>query len=117
MKRLLLIIYLLFYLAGCTPHSVNGVYRPSAGTFRHTYIKEFPVNKATKQEVLDFVGTPDKTHIYDGIEYLTFITENDPTWHVEYSYLVKDGIVVDVKVISQTPIFGNEIYQHSRMNK
>lgn len=120
MKRLLLILCLLTVavMSACAtaPRSATGVYRPSIGTARHIYIAEFPVNKATKQEVVSFIGVPDKSYTSDGIEYLTYTIQDEPTWKLDYTYYIKDGMVVDVKVVSQTPLFSNEIYQNTQMS-
>ena len=116
MKRLLVLLAVVC-MAGCAtaPMSQNGVYRPTIGTSRHAYIAEFPVSRATKQEVVDFVGVPDTSYISEGIEYLTYSIQNEPTWKLDYTYYIKDGMVIDVKVISSTPLFGNEIYQQTQM--
>lgn len=118
MKRLTFLL-LAIAIIGCAsaPRSVTGVYRPSefAG-LAYTYIAEFPVNKATKQEVLGFVGPPDKSYTSDGIEYLTYIIVENPNHKLQYIYYIKNDIVFDIKTINQNP-FATTIYLNSDIRK
>jgi hypothetical protein len=116
-----IVIALTFILAGCvTTMSVHGVYRPQFTTDRSLYVRDFPVNKATKQEVIDFVGAPDKTYKDGDLEYLTYsvvpqgvITRSK----FEYTYVIRNNIVVDVIFINDAGIFGIERHQNSQMRK
>jgi len=119
MKRLLLALLAVVCLAGCAtaPRSVNGVYRP--GTFAglgYSYVAEFPVKQATKQEVLDFVGPPDKSYISDGVEYLYYTISADSFGSREYIYYIKDNVVFDVKFINKNP-YATTIYQSTQVQK
>lgn len=112
--RLTLITLIMLSLLACTTIiSPQGVYRPSLLTTRHTYVKEFPINRATKQEVIDFVGVPDRTYKNDDIEQLVYVIQSSASEKIEYTYYIKDNIVIDVKVLNQTVLFGNEVYQRS----
>jgi hypothetical protein len=119
-----IVIALTFILAGCAPMSVHGVYRPQLITDRSQYVRDFPVNKATKQEVLDFVGAPDKTYKDGDLEYLTYsvVPQGTSLWpgassKFEYTYVIRNNIVVDVIFINDAGIFGIERHQHSQMRK
>lgn len=117
MKYLTILILLLSFIACATaPRSTSGVYRPSLGTMRNSYIAQFPVNKATKQEILDFVGAPDKVYTSNDIEYLTYIISDDAYGKIEYTYFIKDNLVIDVKMINNF-VLSTEILQHSQIKK
>lgn len=96
--RVTVILLAILTLVACAtvPTSQNGVYRPDIYTKPWAYVKSFPINKATKQDILSYVGIPDKTYSENGIEYLSYkLTER-----IEYTYFIKEGIVFDVKAIA-----------------
>lgn len=97
MKYLAITILLLSFIAcASAPRSASGVYRPDIYTQPGSYAASFPVNKASKQEVISFVGVPDKTYKDGDIEYLSYRLHE----RIEYTYYIKDGIVIDVKVVA-----------------
>jgi hypothetical protein len=117
MKKIFAIAVAALILISCAAAtSPSGVYRPSLMTTRHSYVENFPCGTATKQEVLTYVGTPDSTHKDDGIEYLTYTIRDDQHGKIQYTYFIKDGVVVDVRVMNHWT-FGNEVYQHSMMKR
>lgn len=87
--------------------SPNGVYRPTLATNARSYLKKFPLNRVTPDEIVQYVGTPDKTTSIAGSDYLTYnIEPKDGNGVIEYTFIVKNGIVVNVTYINSGNFFG-----------
>ena len=117
MKKIFAIAVAVLLLMSCAgAKSPSGVYRPSTMTQRNSYVKNFPCGTATKQEVLTYVGTPGSSYKDDDVEYLTYTVKDDQYGKIQYTYFIKDGVVVDLRCTNHWT-FGNEVYQHSLMNR
>ncbi len=86
--------------------SANGVFRPTLSTNPKSYLKKFPLDKVTAEEVIEYVGTPDKSMTRNGVEYLTVNIDPDQTGVIEYTFEVKDGLVVNVTYLNSGNFFG-----------
>ena len=110
MKKLVLFLALIFFGLGnasAADKSPNGVYRPTLSTFPRSYLKSFPLNKVPVDEIIQYVGTPNKSISVAGSDYLTFnIESKSSTGIIEYTYVVKDGIVVNVTHLNSGNFFG-----------
>lgn len=110
MKKIVLVIALAAFGAGpvnAADSSANGVYRPTLATSARSYLKKFPLNKVAVDEVIQYVGTPDKSLSVAGSDYLTFdIEPKRGNGVIEYTYIVKDGVVVNVTYLNSGNFFG-----------
>lgn len=110
MKKLALLIALASIGVGganAADMSPNGVYRPTLATSARSYLKKFPLNKVAVDEVIQYVGTPDKSLSVAGSDYLTFdIEPKKGNGVIEYTYIVKDGVVVNVTYLNSGNFFG-----------
>ncbi len=108
MKKLLLLVIMLLMtmpvFAG--RKSENGVFRPTLSTLPKSYLKKFPLNKITADEVIQYVGTPDKTFARDGVEYLTVNISPKSDGVIEYTFQIKDGVVINVTYLNSGNFFG-----------
>jgi len=95
-------------LAACVnPSSSSGVYRPTLATPPKSYLTNFPLNRATETEVLQFVGNPDKVNDSAGTKYLTIrIQTPQATGIIEYTYQIQKGVVTDVTYLNSGNFFG-----------
>lgn len=86
--------------------SANGVYRPTLMTNPKKYLREFQLNKATQEEVIQYMGTPDKTYALSGSDFLTYsIATKTGSGIVEYTFEIKDGVVVNVTYLNSGNFF------------
>ena len=86
--------------------SDNGVYRPTMATLPKSYLKKFPLNKATTDEIIQFVGTPDKTFSLGGSDFMTInIAAKTGNGIIEYTFEIKDGVVVNVTYLNSGNFF------------
>ncbi|MGN2248028.1 hypothetical protein ACFWZ3_15190 [Frateuria sp. GZRR35] len=110
MKKLVLIFALVFLgigSASAADKSPNGVYRPTLATRAKSYLKKFPLNKVAVDEIVQYVGTPDKSMNIAGSDYLTYdIEPKSGSGVIEYTYIVKDGVVVNVTYLNSGNFFG-----------
>lgn len=110
MKKLVLLLALIFIGAGsasAADKSPNGVYRPTLATSAKSYLKKFPLNKVAVDEIVQYVGTPDKSMNIADSDYLTYnIEPKSGSGVIEYTYIVKDGIVVNVTYLNSGNFFG-----------
>lgn len=110
MRKILLIIALAFILVGtavAAEKSPNGVYRPTLSTSARSYLKKFPLNKVAVDEIVQYVGTPDKSMNIAGSDYLTYnIEPKSGSGVIEYTYIVKDGVVINVTYLNSGNFFG-----------
>lgn len=87
--------------------STNGVYRPTLMTNPKKYLREFQLNKATQEEVIQYMGTPDKTYSLSGSDFLTYgIATKTASGVVEYTFEIKEGVVVNVTYLNSGNFFG-----------
>lgn len=88
--------------------SANGVYRPSLSTSPKKYLREFQLNKATSDEVIQYVGNPDKTFSLNGSDFITYniAPKKEASGIIEYTFEVKDGVVVNVTYLNSGNFFG-----------
>ena len=93
--------------ASAADKSPNGVYRPTLSTSARSYLKKFPLNKVAVDEIVQYVGTPDKSFSVAGSDYLTFnIEPKTGSGIIEYTYIVKDGVVINVTYLNSGNFFG-----------
>ena len=86
--------------------SEHGVYRPTLSTNPKSYLKNFALNVATTDEVVQYVGTPDKTMNLGGSDFLTYNIDPDDNGVIEYTFEVKEGVVVNVTYLNSGNFFG-----------
>lgn len=110
MKKLMLLLAVIFIGAGsahAADKSPNGAFRPTLSTSARSYLKKFPLNKVGVVEIVEYVGTPDKSVSIAGSDYLTFdIEPKSGSGVIEYTYIVKDGVVVNVTYLNSGNFFG-----------
>jgi len=110
MKELLFgVILALCFLGPATAgdKSEHGVYRPTLMTNPKSYLKKFALGEATTDEVIQYLGTPDKTMSLAGSDYLTYsIAPKTSTGVIEYTFEIKDGKVVNVTYLNSGNFFG-----------
>jgi hypothetical protein len=86
--------------------SEHGVYRPTLSTNPKSYLKKFELNVATTEEVIEYVGAPDKTLKVGESDFLTYNIDPDDTGVIEYTFEVKSGVVVNVTYLNSGNFFG-----------
>jgi len=87
--------------------SPNGVYRPSLSTNARSYLRDFPLNKVPADEIVQYVGAPDKSYSLSGKDYITYdIEPKGGKGIIEYTFVVKDGLVVEVTYLNSGNFFG-----------
>ncbi|MEW9571537.1 hypothetical protein ABQJ54_07225 [Rhodanobacter sp. Si-c] len=110
MKRLVLLLgffCLGLGMAHAGDASPNGVYRPTLATNARSYLKKFPLNRVSPDEIVQYVGTPDKTASIAGSDYLTYnIEPKKGNGIIEYTFIVKGGVVVNVTYLNSGNFFG-----------
>lgn len=110
MKRLILTFGLALICIGSVhagDTSPNGIYRPTLATSARSYLKKFPLNRVTPDEIVQYVGTPDKTANIAGSDYLTYnIEPKKGNGVIEYTFIVKGGVVVNVTYLNSGNFFG-----------
>mgnify|MGYP001077444849 CR=1 FL=1 len=103
----LALIFVAVGSASAADRSPNGVYRPTLSTSARSYLKKFPLNKVAVDEIVQNVGTPDKSLSIAGSDYLTFnIEPKSGNGVIEYTYVIKDGVVVNVTYLNSGNFFG-----------
>jgi hypothetical protein len=110
-RKVLLLLALFLALAATSAAagntSPNGVFRPTLSTSPKSYLKHFPLNLATTDEVIQYVGTPDKSFSLSGSDYLTInIEPKGGSGVIEYTFEIKDGTVVNVTYLNSGNFFG-----------
>jgi len=97
-----------FPLAGlASDKSPSGVSRPGLSTNPRGYLRNFPLGKVPADEVIQYVGTPDKSYTLAGRDYIAYdIEPKQGNGKIEYTYIVKDGVVVDVTYLNSGNFFG-----------
>jgi hypothetical protein len=94
-------------VARASDKSPNGVYRPTLATHATAYLKKFPLDKVAVDEIFQYVGTHDKSLSVAGSDYLTYnIEPKHGNGVIEYTYIVKDGVVVNVTYLNSGNFFG-----------
>jgi len=110
MKKFILMFGLALICAGmahASDTSPNGVYRPTLATSAKSYLKKFPLNRVTPDEIVQYVGAPDKTANIAGSDYLTYnIEPKKGSGIIEYTFVVKGGVVVNVTYLNSGNFFG-----------
>ncbi|TLX20677.1 hypothetical protein [Thermomonas fusca] len=86
--------------------SENGVYRPTLSTNPKKYLREFQLNKATPDEIIQYVGAPDKTYSLGGSDFITYNLATQKGGIIEYTFEVKDDLVVNVTYLNSGNFFG-----------
>ena len=88
--------------------SEHGVFRPTTSNNPKKYLREFQLGKATQDEIIQYVGTPDKSFSAGGSDFLTYNVA--PKQHasgvIEYTYEIKDSVVVNVTYLNSGNFFG-----------
>ena len=99
------------FFAMASDKSPNGVYRPSLSTNAKAYLRSFPLAKVSAEEVVQYVGAPDKTYSLGGKDYVTYdIEPKGGKGTIEYTFVVKDGVVVELTYLNSGNFFG--VTQH-----
>ena len=113
MKNLIALLLLTFaiFMTGTVPakdKSANGVYRPSLSTSPKKYLRDFQLNKATPDEVIQYVGNPDKSFSLNGSDFITYniAPRKEASGIIEYTFEVRDGVVVNVTYLNSGNFFG-----------
>lgn len=108
MKNHLIILALSTVIVGCAnPTGPSGVYRPTLSTIPKSYVSSFPVNRATEQEVIQYVGNPDKMTESNGTKYATInIAPAGSNGVIEYTYEIQKGVVTKVTYLNSGNFFG-----------
>ena len=110
MQKLLTLLLLAIVLAATNSvagdKSEHGVYRPTLSTMPKSYLKKFRLDVATMDEVVQYVGVPDKTMRLGGSEFLTYNIGPNKGGVIEYTFEVKDGVVVNVTYLNSGNFFG-----------
>lgn len=110
MKKSLILLFLASMLAAAAAaakdKSANGVYRPTLSTNPKKYLREFQLGKAAVDEVVQYVGTPDKTFSLGGSDFVTYNIDPDDNGVIEYTFEVRDGVVVNVTYLNSGNFFG-----------
>lgn len=110
MKRLVLFVALVLIAvssANAEDTSPNGVYRPTLATHARSYLKSFPLNRVTADEIVQYVGAPDKSTTIGGSDYLTYnIEPKKGNGVIEYTFVIKGRVVVNVTYLNSGNFFG-----------
>ncbi len=88
--------------------SENGVFRPTLSTNAKKYLREFPLNRIAADEILQYIGTPDKTMSLGGSDFVTYdiSSKQHANGVIEYTFEIKDGVVVNVTYLNSGNFFG-----------
>lgn len=107
MKLLLLAVPVALLTASCAPQSAHGVSRPSISSNPRSYLRSFPLGKITEGEILQFVGSPTRTHESGNQRFLTYdvATKHNPGV-LQYTYVIQGGVVQDVTYTNAGNFFG-----------
>lgn len=85
----------------------DGVYRPSLSTNAKSYLRDFQLGKVPVEEVLHYVGAPDKSYSLGGKDYVTYeIEPKGGRGTIEYTFVIKGGFVVEVTYLNSGNFFG-----------
>jgi hypothetical protein len=109
MKRVLVLLVLALTSAvtAAADKGPDGVCRPSLSTSARSYLRAFPLNKVPADEVVQYVGAPDKSYSLSGKDYVTYnIEPKNGKGIIEYTFVVKDGVVVEVTYLNSGNFFG-----------
>lgn len=110
MKKTLILLFLASMLAAvgasARDKSANGVYRPTLSTNPKKYLREFQLGKAAIDEVVQYVGTPDKTFSLGSSDFVTYNIDPDDNGVIEYTFEIRDGVVVNVTYLNSGNFFG-----------
>lgn len=86
--------------------SPNGIYRPTLATNARSYLRKLQLGKITAEEVVQYLGTPDKTFQMSGSDYLTYNISKQSQGTIEYTFQLKDGVVVNATYLNSGNFFG-----------
>ncbi len=88
--------------------SDNGVFRPTLSTNAKKYLRAFPLNRIAAAEILQYIGTPDKTMSLGGSDFVTYdiASRQHASGVIEYTFEMKDGVVVNVTYLNSGNFFG-----------
>jgi len=87
--------------------SPNGVFRPSLSTIAKSYLRNFPLAKVPAEEVVQYAGALDKSYSLGDKDYVTYdIEPKGGKGTIEYTFVVKDGVVVGVTYLNSGNFFG-----------
>jgi len=110
MKKTLALLFLAIALvpAGVVAKdkSANGVYRPTLSTNPKKFLRELQLNKIAVDEIIQYVGTPDKTFSLGGSDFVTYNIDPDDNGVIEYTFEIKDGVVVNATYLNSGNFFG-----------
>lgn len=110
MRQILAIFFLLVALvpsiALAKDKSENGVYRPTLSTNPKKFLRELQLNKVTADEVIQYVGAPDKSYSLGESDFVTYNIDPDDTGVIEYTFEIRDGVVVNATYLNSGNFFG-----------
>ena len=110
MKNIISLLLLTLAIATSTvaakDKSEHGVYRPTLSTNPKSYLKKFQLNVTTTDEIVQYVGTPDKTMSLSGSDFLTYNISPNKGGVIEYTFEIKEGVVVNVTYLNSGNFFG-----------
>ncbi|MGO1003239.1 hypothetical protein [Lysobacter sp. CA196] len=87
--------------------SVNGVYRPTLSTNPKKYLRDFPLGKIATEEIIQYVGSPDKNFSLNGSDFVTYnISPKQTSGVIEYTFEIRGGIVINVTYLNSGNFFG-----------
>ena len=88
--------------------SEHGVFRPTTSNNPKKYLRDFQLGKATQDEVIQYVGTPDKSFSSGGSDFLTYdiASKQHASGVIEYTFEIKEGVVVNVTYLNSGNFFG-----------
>ena len=101
-----LLIALVPSIALAKEKSENGVYRPTLSTNPKKFLRELRLNKVTADEVIQYVGAPDKSHSLGESDFVTYNIDPDDTGVIEYTFEIRDGLVVNATYLNSGNFFG-----------
>lgn len=106
LKALFLAVLLLPAGAIAKDKSANGVYRPTLSTNAKKYLRQLPLNVIATDEIIQYIGTPDKTFSLAGSDFVTYNIDPDDNGVIEYTFEIKDGVVVNATYLNSGNFFG-----------
>lgn len=101
------IVLCLLLLTGVSLAGDYALKRPTLSNNPRTYLKKIPLDGSISvDDVLSSIGTPDKTFERAGQEYLTYNISPKSNGVIEYTYVIKDGKLIDATYVNSGNFFG-----------
>jgi hypothetical protein len=101
------IVLCLLFLTGVSLAGDYSLKRPTLSNNPRTYLKNIPLDGSISvDDVLSSIGTPDKTFERAGQEYLTYNISPKANGVIEYTYVIKDGKLIEATYVNSGNFFG-----------